>query len=167
MDKNKKIVLGIGIIAGFAVLVALLVFSYITVGEGMNPNPISGLIISHHVEFMVATSFLGIVVGAGVYYLLKEEVAQKEIVANSSAQLVMKFLSKEEREIIGLISEKEGMTTQAEISKLPGMTRLKAHRIVEKMEKKGLVFVEKYGKVNMVRLVNELKDAMAAGEGKS
>ncbi|MFA6530397.1 MAG: hypothetical protein WCT31_01610 [Candidatus Micrarchaeia archaeon] len=164
MDKNAKIVLGIGIIVGFVVLVALLVLSYITVSDGMNPNPISSFIMGHHVEFMIVTSFLGILVGAGVYYLLKEEVAQKEIAVCNSAMLVMKFLSKEEREIIELISEKEGMTTQAEISKLPGMTRLKAHRIVGKMEKKGLVFVEKYGKVNMVRLVNELKDALATGK---
>jgi uncharacterized membrane protein len=160
MDKNLKILLGIGIIIGFAMLVSVLVFSYTTVMQGGQLNPISSFIMSHHVEFMIVSSFLGIVVGAGVYYLLKEEVAQKSAAVDTSVNLLMKFLSEDEREILVLLSEKEGMTTQAEISKLPGMTRLKAHRLVDKMEKKGLIFVEKYGKVNMIRLVDELKIAL-------
>jgi len=160
MNKNAKIVLGIAIIIGFVVLVGVLTFSYTTVMQGGQLNSISALIMEHHVEFMLLTSFLGILVGAGVYYLLKEEVAQKETDAVNSTMLLLKFLSEEEREIIILLSEKDGMTTQAEISKLPGMTRLKAHRLVDKMEKKGLIFVEKYGKVNMIRLVDELKIAL-------
>lgn len=160
MNKNSKILLGIGIIIGFATLVAVLTFSYTTVIQGGQLNPVSSFIMEHHIEFMLVTSLLGIVVGAGVYYLLKEEVAQKTTAVANSATLLMRFLSQEEREIIQLISEKEGMTTQAEISKLPGMTRLKAHRLVGKMEKKGLIFVEKYGKVNMLRLVGDLKDAL-------
>ncbi len=160
MDRNTKIIFGFGLIIGFAILVVMLTFSYASVLQGGDPNPLTMLIMEHHIEFMIITSLLGIVVGAGVYYLLKEEVAQKVVLAEGSANLLLKFLSEDEREIIQMMAEREGMTTQAEISKLPGMTRLKAHRIVEKMEKKGLIFVEKYGKVNMLRLANELKEVL-------
>jgi uncharacterized membrane protein len=69
----------------------------------------------------------------------------------------MKFLGDDEREIVDLLLRKEGMTTQSEIAKLPGMSRLKAHRIVKKLEDRGIVHVEKYGKINMIRIVDELK----------
>lgn len=164
MNKNAKIVLGIGIIVGFVILVGLLIFSYTIVLEGGSPNPVSSFIMTHHVEFMVLSSFLGLVVGAAVYYLLREEMVEKTKAASGSAGLLLRFLSEDERELVLHMAEKEGMTTQAEISKLPGMTRLKAHRIVERMEKKGLIFVEKYGKINMLRLANELKESLTASD---
>jgi uncharacterized membrane protein len=156
-------VLGIGIIVGFVMLVGLLIFSYTLVMEGGQTNPVSAFIMAHHVEFMVISSFLGLAVGAAVYYLLREEMVEKTKAANGNANLLLRFLSEDERELILFMSEREGLTTQAELSKLPGMTRLKAHRLVERMEKKGLVFVEKYGKVNMLRLANELKESLGAG----
>jgi uncharacterized membrane protein len=116
--------------------------------------------MTHHVEFMVLSSFLGIAVGAAVYYLLREEMVEKTKAASGSAHLLLRFLSDDERELVMHMADREGMTTQAEISKLPGMTRLKAHRLVEKMEKKGLIFVEKYGKVNMLRLASELRESL-------
>lgn len=54
--------------------------------------------------------------------------------------------------------DKEGMATQSEIARIPGMSRLKAHRIVKKLEDRGIVHVEKYGKINMIRMVEELKE---------
>jgi uncharacterized membrane protein len=40
------------------------------------------------------------------------------------------------------------------------MTRLKAHRVVKKLEERKIIHIEKHGKINMVRVVDELKGAV-------
>jgi uncharacterized membrane protein len=70
----------------------------------------------------------------------------------------MKFLSNEEREVLRLLLERGGMTTQSEIAKLPGMSRLKAHRIVRRLSDRSIIYAEKHGKINMIRIVDELKE---------
>ena len=92
-----------------------------------------------------------------VYSILNATLEKQKKIVQTNMDIIMKFLSPDEREIVRLMGEKEGMTTQSEMAKLPGMTRLKAHRVVKKLEDRGIVHVEKYGKINVVRLVDELK----------
>ncbi|MEM4257013.1 MAG: winged helix-turn-helix transcriptional regulator, partial [Candidatus Diapherotrites archaeon] len=77
--------------------------------------------------------------------------------AKANLNTLLKFLDKNDKEIIKLLIEKGGMTTQTEIAKINNMGRLRAHRIVRKLEEKGIIHIEKYGKINMVRLTEELK----------
>ncbi len=99
----------------------------------------------------------GVSSGLVVYSILNATIEKQEKAAKTNMGIIMKFLGEDERNILDLLSSKGGMTTQSEISRLPGMSRLKAHRVVRKLEDRGIVHVEKNGKINMIRLVDELK----------
>lgn len=68
----------------------------------------------------------------------------------------MLFLNKEEKEIIKYLVEKKGETTQAEISRLPGLNRVKAYRSVQKMQQKKLIEVVSHGKVRKIKLRKDI-----------
>lgn len=70
--------------------------------------------------------------------------------------IIMLFLSKEEKEIIKFLVEKNGNTTQAEISRLPGLDRVKAFRSLQKMQEKRLVEIQEHGKIRKVRLKEDI-----------
>lgn len=106
---------------------------------------------------MVLMGVFGVSSGLVVYSILNATIEKQEKAAKTNMGIIMKFLGEDERNILDLLSSKGGMTTQSEISRLPGMSRLKAHRVVRKLEDRGIVHVEKNGKINMIRLVDELK----------
>ena len=69
------------------------------------------------------------------------------------------FLDVEERLIIDhLLQEEEA--DQAAISRLEDMTRVKAHRTLKRMQEKDLVEIRKHGKINKVRLADDIKELL-------
>ncbi|MDD5340419.1 MAG: hypothetical protein PHV13_04170 [Candidatus ainarchaeum sp.] len=157
MDIRKKIVLGLVIVSIFIFLVTALVFVFTAYSDGQPvPGPLRPF-IEFHVQFMVLMGFFGLGSGLVVYSILNATLEKQKKVVKTNIGILMKFLSQDEREVMQLMGDKEGMTTQSEMARLPGMTRLKAHRIVKKLETRGIVHVEKYGKINVVRLVEELR----------
>ena len=64
----------------------------------------------------------------------------------------MLFLSREEREIVNFLVENKGITTQAEIARLPHMNRVKAHRSLQKMSQKQIIELIAHGKIRKVHL---------------
>ena len=157
MDFRKKIVLGVVLVSVFIFLVTVLVFVYVLSAQGQAVPDIFRPFIDHHVHFMVIMGLFGVVSGIVVYSVMSSTIEREKKVVKANTEIIMKFLGQEDREVLKLLLNKGGITTQGEISALPGMTRLKAHRVVRKLEERGIVHVEKHGKVNMVRLVDELK----------
>jgi len=74
--------------------------------------------------------------------------------------MILVFLSKEEREIINFLVEKNGTSTQADISRLPGMNRVKAHRSMQKMQEKNLLDITAHGKVRNVALKQNIMNTL-------
>lgn len=159
MDKRQTIVLGIVVISIFIFLITVLVFAYAISSEGMDvPAPLRPF-MDYHAHFMVLMGLFGVGSGLLMYSLLNATIESQKKAVKTNMGIIMKFLTDEDREVVTLLQDKDGMTTQSEIARLPGMSRLKAHRIVRKLEERGIVHVEKYGKINMIRVVDELKDA--------
>ncbi|MBI5046260.1 hypothetical protein HZC07_00825 [Candidatus Micrarchaeota archaeon] len=157
MDSRKKIVLGMLIVSVFIFLVTVLVFVYALASEGQQVPDLFQPFIQYHVQFMVVMGLFGVFSGLIVYNILNATLEKQKKMIKTNTDLIMKFLSEDERELVLLLMSKDGMTTQSEVAHLPGMTRLKAHRIVKKLEDRGIVHVEKYGKINMIRIVDELR----------
>mgnify|MGYP001262110516 CR=1 FL=1 len=157
MDKRKEIVLGIVVVSVFIFLVTVLVFVFALYSEGQPVPEMLRPFLDFHMHFMVLMGLFGVGSGLLVYSILNATIEKQKQAVKTNTDIIMKFLSPEDREVMRLIMEKEGMTTQSEIARLPHMSRLKAHRIVKKLEGRGIVHVEKYGKINMVRVVDELK----------
>lgn len=156
MDARKKIVLGIIIVSVFIFLVTVLVFVYALSSEGQKVPEFLGLFLQYHIHFMVLMGLFGLGSGVVVYNILSATIEKQQKVMKTNLEIIMKFLSRDDKEIVKLLLSKDGMTTQSEISRLPGMTRLKAHRVVRKLEDRGIIHVEKHGKINLLRLAEEL-----------
>ncbi len=157
MDIRRKIVLGLVVVSVFIFLITVLVFVYALASGGQQVPDILQPFLVYHIQFMVVMGFFGVGSGLVVYSILNATLEKEKKIVQTNTEIIMKFLGPDEREVVRLMSGKDGMTTQSEMAKLPGMTRLKAHRIVKKLEARGIVHVEKYGKINVVRLVEELR----------
>ena len=143
MDIRREITLGIVIVSVFIFLVSVLVFVFALYSEGQAVPGFLQPFIEYHIQFMVLMGVFGVSSGLVVYSILNATIEKQEKAAKTNMGIIMKFLGEDERNILDLLSSKGGMTTQCEISRLPGMSRLKAHRVVRKLEDRGIVHVEK------------------------
>ena len=157
MDIRKRIVLGLLVVSVFIFLVTVLVFVYALYSQGQAIPELLKPFVEFHMEFMVLMGVFGVFSGLTVFSIMNATIERQKKVVKTNIDIIMKFLTSEDREIVMLLLSKQGMTTQSEIARLPGMSRIKAHRVVKRLEDRGLVHVEKYGKINMIRIVDELK----------
>jgi len=157
MDNRRKIVLALVVVSVFIFLVTVLVFVYALYSQGQQVPVMLQPFMEYHIQFMVLMGAFGLFSGLVVYNILNATIEKQKKLVQANTDIIMKFLTPEDREVIRLLIAKDGMTTQSEIARLPRMSRLKAHRIVKKLEARGIVHVEKYGKINLVRMVDELR----------
>lgn len=73
-------------------------------------------------------------------------------------EIIFKFLSPIEGKILNMLIENNGRVLQAEINRIEGMTKLKTHRAVKDMERKGILKRESFGKTNRIVLSDYIKD---------
>ncbi|MFH1095463.1 MAG: hypothetical protein V1728_04565, partial [Candidatus Micrarchaeota archaeon] len=152
MHLNQRLLIAISILSGFILLVLAMLLSWILVTNGMAASPILMLLYNYHLEVMILVSVLGIVVGASMYFLMSGQVQVKTREATGNAKLLLSFLSTEEKAVVEFLLSNEGHTTQAQVSRLEDMTRLKAHRTVLRLAEKKIVRIEKLGKTNQLWL---------------
>jgi len=78
-------------------------------------------------------------------------------VENSYKAVLLKFLNYNENKVLKKLIEHNGNVLQSEISRLPNMGKVKAHRVLKDMEIKGIISIEKYGKTNRINLSGDVK----------
>jgi len=78
-------------------------------------------------------------------------------VEKSYKAVLLKFLNYNENKILKKLIENNGSVLQSEISRLPNMGKVKAHRVLKDMEIKGIISIEKYGKTNRITLSADVK----------
>lgn len=71
---------------------------------------------------------------------------------------ILRLLNTNEKKVIEKIRENKGTVLQSEISRIEGMTKLKSHRAVKELHKKGIIILEQYGKTKKIRLSDEMKE---------
>jgi uncharacterized membrane protein len=120
------------------------------------------------IQFMIPFfSFIGLAVGAVVYYLMSEQVETKEKkiqttvkIAKKNTKIILKFLNKQERNVVEKLMENGGKMRQYELSYLPELGKVRTHRILKNLETKGVISREKFGKVNKIALNKELYEVL-------
>jgi len=70
---------------------------------------------------------------------------------------ILNFLSYNEKKLINKLIEQKGTALQSEISRIESMGKVKTHRIVKDLERKGVITVEKYGNTNRINLTDNLR----------
>lgn len=93
----------------------------------------------------------GAILGAVALYLFYEKTQQPGQQEND-AKLALSLMEADERKVVGRIVEEGGRITQSEVSRIEGIGKVKSHRIIERLEKRGILAKEQYGKTNMVKL---------------
>jgi uncharacterized membrane protein len=79
-------------------------------------------------------------------------------------ELVARLLEPKEMAIVERLIEQPKGIPQSEIVKMSGMTKLKAHRIVERLKNKGIISVQKIGKTNQIKLDNRTRTILSGLE---
>jgi len=100
--------------------------------------------------FSLLQLFTGIgslIAGLSIWNLIRE----REI--KSAKKMILDvFLLPEEKEVMNIIEKNGGALTQSEIVKRTGLSRVKIHRIVRKLEQKNLIIKEQYGMTNKLAI---------------
>jgi uncharacterized membrane protein len=70
---------------------------------------------------------------------------------------LLKFLNYHENQVMKKLIEHDGIVLQSEISRIPSMGKVKAHRVLQDLEQKGIIKKEPYGKTNRIILDETIK----------
>ncbi|MFH1470953.1 MAG: hypothetical protein ABIF01_04345 [Candidatus Micrarchaeota archaeon] len=103
--------------------------------------------------------FAGIALGALSFYFLYERKKPETIVVDNKKNVIdiVDVLDKDESKVLKKIISEKGRVLQAEISRLEGIGKVKSHRIIERLEKRGIIEIEGAGKTNIVKLAEKYR----------
>lgn len=104
--------------------------------------------------------FISAIVGTAVAYVLMSRSEASRRRARINARILLNLLRDDERVIVEKILEHGGEMRQYELVHSTGMNKVKVHRILKALEDRGVVVIEKIGKVNNLRLRKELYEAL-------
>ncbi len=156
---NYRVALATAVIGVFLLLFFTLVFTY---SFPENTPVFLKVFLLYHFEYMILMVGLGVVAGAVVYKLMSEEVASATKESQLNAELALSLLGTDERKAVKLLLDRRGECLQAEVSRLEGMNRLKAHRVANSLSQRGVVVLDKRGKTVVVRLADNVRQALLA-----
>ena len=147
IKQNKQLLITVMIIAIFIFIVsfaALYTQRQISCGAAQTCTiPIPFLI--------PITSSIGLFIGTLVYYLMRGKLLKKESDIGCCNLLLKKVLTKEALDILSIIA-REKEISQAKISSLTGIPRLKIFRTIEKLKDKNLIEKQEKGKIRLIKL---------------
>ncbi len=78
--------------------------------------------------------------------------------AESMRELALQFLDADERRVVEALLEAKGSMLQKEISWKTGFSRVKTHRVLTRLIRRGVVSAEKYYNTNKITLTDTLLD---------
>ena len=102
----------------------------------------------------------GIMAGAGTFYFTSQKVAAREETLKKNTEILLRFLNRDERVVINRLIENHGRALQAEITRLPGLSKVKSHRIIKRLIERGVLEKEDFGKTNVVRFTKEVREGI-------
>ena len=114
-------------------------------------------VISHN--FVWLFIILAIIFVASLfYYLFSMKLEKKEKVITKNIEVLNSILDEDENKVIDILVQNEGEILQSEISKK--YDKIKAHRILKKLQEKNIINIKKDGKTNKITLKKELKEGL-------
>lgn len=147
---KKEIVLVIGGVSFiiFVILLNLLLADQFAISDCGCPK-----MVSHNfIAIFVTLSIIFIV--CIFYYLFSLKLETKERIIKGNLEVLYSILDSQERAVIKKIVKNKGKISQQDLSNVYG--KLKAHRLVKKLEEKNVVVVKRNGKTNKIELKEEL-----------
>ncbi len=162
-DRNKKILAGLVALALFVLLV-FYVPKFLE--ENVPLICIDGDMCQHeaYLETVIAYSpaliVLGFLFGIVASYFYFERKLELPVPSGDKNRALLSLLQPSERKILARIVEKGGEALQSELSRIEGVGKVKAHRVIEKLIRRGVLEKEQVGKTNVLRLRKDIRDAI-------
>ena len=153
--KNKffQLWLIVGIMAGFA---AVIFFSITYLNEKVLCD--LNCRLKNEVSLvLVLLSLFGMFVGSLTYYFISEKYERKITKIQKDITRTLDFLEGEEKTIINSIINRKGQTTQSDIAKDTGLSRVKISRSIKKLEQKKIITKIPNGMTNNIEIEKELR----------
>lgn len=158
---EERPLLAVTIIIVFAVIVTVATV-YISLTGYIDPE-IIGTMTTEEIQIYLAgqyvpfylipvLAFAGLIVGTVSFSLMlgNQKIRKKD------TKVILKFLSANEKVVVEKLMENNGKVQQIELTRLPGLNKVKTHRLLNDMERKGIIKREKYGKLNLIVLDKNL-----------
>jgi uncharacterized membrane protein len=89
------------------------------------------------------------------YYFYSLSISKKEKIILSNQNTIYSILNDDEKKLINLILKNKGVIEQKFISKKYG--KIKAHRLIQKLKDKNIVFIKKINNKNIINLNKDLE----------
>ena len=142
----------------FILLMALAITTYTY--KGTSSSPLFLFAMQNHLAIMFVLALVSVAFGFYLATLSSSELEKKDMQSRNVLDVVMLFLSKDERKIIDFLVKSNGATTQAEISRIEGMGRVRAFRSVKKLADKSIIDINAHGKIRKVILKEPILDLL-------
>ncbi|MHA1586614.1 MAG: helix-turn-helix transcriptional regulator, partial [Candidatus Heimdallarchaeota archaeon] len=102
---------------------------------------------------MIGTFFAGLIAGGlTVFFIIKSRTDKER------KEIVETLLSQPEKEIIRIIKNENGVTTQSKICSVSGFSKAKVSYYLNELENKGIVQKERWGRMNRIRIIDDSVD---------
>ena len=158
MDENRKMAIGIILlvlaIALFVNLPYLIQQTNPTVCTTETGDCLHEERVNQLTAILPLFVILGFVLGVIVFHLLSSRAVSAQ---KPKKETILSLLEGDEKTIVARIAEEGGRVLQSEISHYPGLGKVKAHRIIERLVLRGVIQKESHGKTNLVKLSPQIK----------
>ncbi len=105
---------------------------------------------------------IGFLFGLAVSYFYFEKKIEVPAPSPNRADALTSLLQTSERKVVAKIMEKGGEALQSEVSRVEGIGKVKAHRVIERLVKRGVLEKEQLGKTNVLRLRKDIYKALTS-----
>ena len=118
-------------------------------------NCVSSLLLT-----VIAMSVTGVIVGISIYYYLSGSFKAQRQDIREKALKTVRFLPKEQREIMNYLIDERGEALQKDIVEETELGKVKVSRMLKKMETRGIIEREENGMSKKVDVVGDLRDIL-------
>lgn len=148
----RAIALIIALISGYLFLVS---FAAYYVYDAINSGTVCGCVVPVPAMIMILSS-LGLFIGGASYYLMAIHLSREERHHRAGLAKALRFLAPEERKVVEALAKAKAPTRQRDLERATSIHRVQIHRIVRRLESRGIVETRREGRVSVVRLDDDL-----------
>ena len=137
------------IIIGFAIIIYVVTYIH------QNTTSANSLIfwtVKNHQSITVVLIILSGIIGYVSSTVIYKQLTKTQKESQKLLEMLFLFLSNDEKNIINCLIQNNGTIGQADISRLPNMSRVKAFRSIQRMHEKNLIDITAHGKIRKVSL---------------
>ena len=127
-------------------------------------NPVIFWTVQNHLGITVGLIAVSVFLGYLSSSITYRQLSKTKKESRSLLDTLFLFLSREDKEIINHLMGQNGISRQAEISRLPGLNRVKAFRCLQKMKEKNIIEITANGKVRKVVLKENILRLLSGEE---